>query len=182
MRCLSPTNCGSRVESGEASPSPCSHPQRPPQAQGGQPSAPAPPHHQRCPAAPAQPLPQAGPQLLPSPTCPSPSPPPESWSQYPGPHRDVGFLCDDLEHICDRNVAKPPRNGQGSGAVLCREEGLGQQQPRGSPVGHLSLLWGREVWASAVLTVLISLGEAPCFSSSVTTSVWPCCAAWCRGV
>lgn len=105
-----------------------------------------------------------------------------SWSQSPGAHRDVGFLCDDLQHVCDRNVAKPLCYGQGSGAILCKEEGLGQQQPQGSPGRCPSLPRGEEVRASAVLTVLISLGEAPCFSSSVTTSVWPCCAAWCRGV
>jgi len=32
------------------------------------------------------------------------------------------------------------------------------------------------------LTVVISLGSAPCFNSRVTMSVWPCWAAWCKGV
>lgn len=103
----------------------------------------------------------------------------------PGAHREVSFLCDNLEHICDRNVAKPLCDGQGSGAILCTEERLGQQQPQDSSGGSgscLSLAQGGDVQGGIVLTVLISLGDAPCFSSSVTTSVWPCCAAWCRGV
>lgn len=36
--------------------------------------------------------------------------------------------------------------------------------------------------ADRTLTDVISLGWAPCFSSRVTMSVWPCWAAWCSGV
>lgn len=97
-------------------------------------------------------------------------------SSQPGAHQDICFLRDDLEHVCDRDVAQALCDGQRSGAVLCRE---GRWV---SSSGHRGWPWGQEMWVNVVLTVLISLGEAPCFSSSVTTSVWPCCAAWCRGV
>ena len=32
------------------------------------------------------------------------------------------------------------------------------------------------------LTEVVASGRAPCCSSTVMTCVWPCCAAWCRGV
>lgn len=70
----------------------------------------------------------------PSPGCSQPQPSSTgSWSPSPGAHRDVSFLCDDLEHVCDGNVAKPLCNGQGSSAVLCREEGLGSAAAMGKP-------------------------------------------------
>lgn len=165
MRCLSPTDCGSRAESEEVT-SLCS------------PHSPlfTPRLSCLCLRLPGCAL-WTFARLLPAPALLHRVP-----SQSPGAHRDVSFLCDNLEHICDGDVAKPLCNGQRSGAILCGEEGRGQQQPWGSPGRCQSLPWGKEVQASAVLTVLISLGEAPCFSSSVTTSVCPCCAAWCRGV
>lgn len=104
MRCLSPTGCGSRAESEKPTPLLAA-----PSCPGWAPSC----QRWPCPAALSGPLPGCS-QPQPSST--------GSWSQSPGAHRDVGFLCDDLEHIRDGNVAKPLCDGQGSGAILCKKE------------------------------------------------------------
>lgn len=119
MRCLSPTDCGSRAESEEASILVHSYLQPPPYTWA---------KHPVDDLSQAAPVPALLHSIL-----------------VPGAHRDVGFLCDNLEHVRDGNVAKPLCNGQGSGASLCTEQSLGQQQPQGSSGSCLSLPQSGEV-------------------------------------